>query len=217
MMSQSSLSRSWAASTLAYHCLPGGAPQLLRRPAVAGELAAMHRVAGTGQTLRDEAQLDRRPAEPVHEQHADAPAANVLAAVGDLPVGSLLSAVLRRPRLALCFAQSSAHAHPMAFVSSTAATFRSPLTRQVRASLPGKSALPPGSGKSFVVGRLPRSPNRQPAMRFQACLMNRRDSFRARHPHSLLTRCSTRSSSFRLKSISCLVICRLGASVTTFL
>ena len=34
---------------------------------------------------------------------------------------------------------------------------------------------------------------------------------------SSLTRCMTRSSSFSAKSISCFVMCRLGASVMTFL
>jgi hypothetical protein len=66
------------------------------------QLAAMHGVAGAGQTLRDEAHLDRCPAEAVHEQHADAPTAHVLAAVRDLLVGTpipLLGKLTARGRL----------------------------------------------------------------------------------------------------------------------
>ena len=101
---------------------PGRAPQLLGRAAVAGELAAIDGVAGAGQTLRDEAQLDRRPAETVHEQHADAPAANELAAVRDLLVGSGLP-LLRDCPSALGSLSCSviAHAHPMMLAFSTTA------------------------------------------------------------------------------------------------
>src|SRR5436190_17331591 len=65
---------------------PGRAPQLLGRPAVAGELAAIDGVAGASETVRDEAELGRRSSETMHEQHTQAPAANELSAV--LLVGS---------------------------------------------------------------------------------------------------------------------------------
>ena len=55
--------------------LPGRAAQLLGRAAVAGELAAVDGVAGAREALRDEPQLDRRAAEAMDQQHADAAAA----------------------------------------------------------------------------------------------------------------------------------------------
>src|SRR5581483_6418355 len=65
---------------------PGGAAQLLRRAAVASELAAVDRVAGTRQTLGDEPQLDRRPAEPMNEEDSHAPATDEQAAIRNLLV-----------------------------------------------------------------------------------------------------------------------------------
>src|SRR5262249_48223491 len=59
--------------------------------------------------------------------------------------------------------------------------------------------------------------NPDPTTRFPTCPLQASRRPGASCLHSLLTRCSTRSSSFRLKSISCLVMCRFGASVTTFL
>ena len=81
MMSQCSLSRSCAASTLAYHSLPGRAAQLLGRAAMAGELAAVDRVAGAREAVGDEPQLGRRAAEAVDQQHAEAAAGDEVAAI----------------------------------------------------------------------------------------------------------------------------------------
>ena len=52
--------------------VPGRTAQLLGRAAVAGELAAVDRVAGAREALRDEPQLDRRAAEAMDQQDADA-------------------------------------------------------------------------------------------------------------------------------------------------
>ena len=60
---------------------PGRAPQLLGRPAMPGELAAVDRVAGAGEPLGDEAQLDRRAAEAVDQQHPDPPVLEEQAAI----------------------------------------------------------------------------------------------------------------------------------------
>src|SRR5262245_19907490 len=65
--------------------LPAGAPQLFWGTAMPGELTTMYGVAGVRQRVGAKAKLDRRATEAMHQQHAEPPAADVLAAIGDLP------------------------------------------------------------------------------------------------------------------------------------
>lgn len=72
--------------------LPGRPAQFLRRAAVARKLHAKNGVPGARQSLRDKAQLDRRAAEPVNEEDANASSPQENAAVEDLFVnGHLLN------------------------------------------------------------------------------------------------------------------------------
>ena len=64
--------------------LPGRRLQLLGALAMAGELRDVHRVAGTGETLSDEAQLYRRNAEPVDKKEAPRPSGKAKTFILDL-------------------------------------------------------------------------------------------------------------------------------------
>jgi len=61
---------------------PAGHEQVVLVAAMAGELAAMHREALSGDALGDEFQLQRRAAEPVHQQKAGRPVAERETVVG---------------------------------------------------------------------------------------------------------------------------------------
>src|SRR5262245_5644383 len=76
-----------------------------------GELTTMHGVAGVRERVGDEAKLDRRAAEPMHEQHAQPPAAKVLAAVRDLPVIGLVMLLRDFPAHAWLVGSVFARAH----------------------------------------------------------------------------------------------------------
>src|SRR5262249_2000466 len=60
---------------------PRRAAELLRRSAVAGELAAINGVAGSSEAMGHEPHFGRRAAQSLNQQYAHTPAANEVAAI----------------------------------------------------------------------------------------------------------------------------------------
>ena len=82
-----------SSSTLAYQSSQRVALSSLGRAAMPRQLRHVHGVPGAGETLRDVAHLDRRAAEPVDQEEADAPSGKANALIHDAHSSSSLAPV----------------------------------------------------------------------------------------------------------------------------